>query len=66
MDLLLRSALPLSVNLNCYATKVATHIELPAKLLNYFLRSNKSNINQNRKTTKSKEQNRKQKRREEP
>ena len=27
MDLLLRSALPLSVNLNCYATKVATHIK---------------------------------------
>jgi len=26
MDLLLRSALPLSVNLNCYGTKVATHI----------------------------------------
>jgi len=32
MDLLLRSALPLSVNLNRYATKVATHI----KLLDYF------------------------------
>jgi len=29
MDLLLRSALPLSVNLNRYATKVATHIKLP-------------------------------------
>ena len=27
MDPLLRSALPLSVNLNRYATKVATHIE---------------------------------------
>jgi hypothetical protein len=29
MDPLLRSALPLSVNLNRYATKVATHIKLP-------------------------------------
>jgi len=29
MNLLLRSALPLSVNLNCHATKVATHIKLP-------------------------------------
>jgi hypothetical protein len=29
MDHLLRSALPLSVNLNCYTTKVATHIKLP-------------------------------------
>jgi len=29
MDLLLRSALPLSVNLNRYATKVASHIKLP-------------------------------------
>jgi len=28
MDLLLQSALPLSVNLNCYATKVATNINL--------------------------------------
>jgi len=28
MDLLLRLALPLSVNLNCYATKVATHMKL--------------------------------------
>jgi len=27
MHLLLKLALPLSVNLNCYATKVATHIK---------------------------------------
>jgi len=32
MDPLLRSALPLSVNLNRYATKVATHIKLPSTL----------------------------------
>ena len=31
MDLLLRSALPLSVNLNRYATKVATHIHFPVQ-----------------------------------
>ena len=31
MDLLLRSALPLSVNLNRYATKVATHIKFPPR-----------------------------------
>jgi len=28
------------------ATHVLEHIELPAKLLDYFLRNNKSNINQ--------------------
>jgi len=33
MDLLLRTALPLSVNLNCYATKIATHIKLPLSRL---------------------------------
>ena len=34
---------PISTNLK----KRFEHIELPAKLLDYFLRSNKSNINQN-------------------
>ena len=32
--------------------KLVEQIELPAKLLDYFLRSNKSNINQNKQTSK--------------